>query len=176
MVRVGDLASDIAALHRMIERIKALPAQPEGTLALALQADLLTMNTVLEETNSELLQLSGICEDVEFYPDLDPGVAIFERAQLLDRALEREGHPAYFSRLGQEESLIFGNAFMQALARQANPGNPILALRTVVDLMDGHQSLEQLLQIDLSQLLPPAQVQQNSDPRFVTHSPRVGNQ
>ena len=50
MVRVGDLASDIAALHRMIERIKALPAQPEGTLALALQADLLTMNTVLEET------------------------------------------------------------------------------------------------------------------------------
>ena len=74
-------------------------------------------------------------------------MAIFERAQLLDRALEREGHPAYFSRLGQEESLIFGNAFMQALARQANPGNPILALRTVVDLMDGHQSLEQLLQI-----------------------------
>ncbi|MDH6182649.1 VPA1269 family protein [Polaromonas sp. CG_23.6] len=154
MVRMSVLAVDVARLHRTIERIAALPSHTDGTLALAAHGDLLTMQQALEEVDSELLVLSNICEDVQFFPELDPGVAVFERSHLLDKALEREGQPPYFARLTEGEQLIYGNAFMQALERQVNPGHPLLARRDVVKMIDTGEGLSRLLGGHLNKFLP----------------------
>lgn len=154
MVKMSVLAVDVARLHRTLERIAALPDHKDGTLALAAQGDLMTMHLAFDEVNSELLVLSNICEDVQFFPELDPGVAVFERSHLLDKALEREGQPAYFARLTQEQQLIYGNAFMQALERQVNPGHPLFARREVVKMIDTGVGLGKLLGGQINTLLP----------------------
>lgn len=153
MQRMQELALDVAAVHRMIERIKALPDDDEGNHALAAQGDLLTIQSVIEETDSDLLVLSEICAGVELYPDLDPGTAIFEYAQLLDMAFEREGKPLILARLSEKEKLIAANAIMRELERHADPNNPILARRKVINMMDRGESLQHTLGIDLNSLM-----------------------
>ncbi|MBI5921982.1 MAG: hypothetical protein HY847_10110 [Betaproteobacteria bacterium] len=153
MQKMQEYAMDVAATHRMLERIVALPDKTSGPTALAAQGDLLTLQSVIEDTNSELLVLAEICADVEFFPDLDPGTAIFEFAQLLDRAFEREGQPLILARMSEKEKLTAANAIMRELERCANPDNPVLARRHVVEIMDRGESLEKTLGIKLKSVL-----------------------
>jgi DNA invertase Pin-like site-specific DNA recombinase len=154
MQKVAELALDLGALLHTIERVQALPDHSDGTLALALQGDIATMHTILEETNSELLVLAQICEDVEFFSDLDPGTAVYEFAQLLDRAFEREGYPLVLARMSESEKLATANAFMRAMDNFANPNNPLLGRRRVVEILDREESLEATLGINIKTLLP----------------------
>jgi hypothetical protein len=100
-----------------------------------------------------LLQLAGVCENVEVYPDLEPGKAVFRRSQLLDAALYRDDLPPVFMLLNEDEQLRIGNAFMRRLAQQMNPANPALGQREVIRLMDAGMSLSQHFDMDLSSLL-----------------------
>jgi transposase-like protein len=154
MIRMSELAANVSAQNRMIERVMKLPDSPGNSMALATAGDSLTINVVLERTDSELLQLSGICGDVEFYPDLDPGKAAFRRSQLLDAALIRDGCKPFFAQLSEEAQLIAGNAFLRKLAHQANSSNSVVGLREVVRIIDVGDSLEELLHIRLPELLP----------------------
>lgn len=158
MQRMQELALDIASVHRMIERIIALPDDAEESYALAAHGDLLTIQSVIEETDSDLLVLSEICAGVELYPDLDPGTAIFEYAQLLDMAFEREGKPLILARLSEKEKLIAANAIMRELELHADPTNPIIARRKVIKTMDRGESLQHTLGIDLNSLMTLADV------------------
>lgn len=153
MQKVAELALDLGALLHTIEHVQELPDHADGTLALALQGDLATMHTILEETNSELLVLAQICEDVEFFPDLDKGTAIYEYAQLIDRAFEREGYPLVLARMSESEKLSAANAFMRALENFANPDNPLLGRRKVVEILDRGESLEATLGVNLKTLI-----------------------
>ena len=153
MQTMQQYALDVVALNRMIERIMALPNNSDNSMVLASQGDLLTLNAVIEETDSELLVLAGICADIEFFPDLDPGSAVFEFAQLLDKAFEREGQPFILARLSEHEKMVAANAIMRELEEHANPNNPILARRQVVEIMDRGQSLETILGINLKNIL-----------------------
>jgi len=148
-----ELALDVAALHRTIERVMALPDNAEGPTGLAAQGDLITVNMVIDGVESELLQLAQICADVELFPDLDPGVAIFEFAQLLDRAFEREGQPVILACLSEKEKLVAANAIMRELERKANPDNPYLGRQSVVEIMDRGESLEKMLGVKLNSIL-----------------------
>lgn len=154
MQRVVELASDVAAVYRIIERIHALPDHSDGTLAIALQGDEATLQVVLEDTDSELLIISQICEDVEFFPNLDPGVAIFEYGQLMDEAFAREGYPLVFARMSEQEKLTAANALMRALEQYADPTNKLVARRKVVEILDRRESIEKLLGVNLKQLMP----------------------
>jgi hypothetical protein len=107
-----------------------------------------------EETESELLQLAGVCENVEIYPDLEPGKAVFRRSQLLDAVLYRDDLPPVFMLLSEQEQLLAGNAFMRRLAQQMNPENPALGQRQVIRLMDAGLSLSRHFDMDLASLLP----------------------
>ena len=60
---------------------------------LVLQGAITDIELVFEETESELLQLCGVCDSVELYPDLNPGTAVLRRSQLLDAQLLRDGLP-----------------------------------------------------------------------------------
>ena len=157
MKRFSDLAEDLVACWRLIERCKAaLEGQQGDGTQLVTAGELADVKVAFEATGSELLQLSGVCENVEIYPDLEPGKAVFRRSQLLDGVLYRDDLPPVFMLLSEHEQLLAGNAFMRRLAQQMNPANPALGQREVISLMDAGASLSQHFGTDLSSLLPAA--------------------
>ena len=153
--RFSDLAEDLVACWRLVERCKAALEAPQGEgtqlVAVGTVGD---VHVAFEETESELLQLAGLCESVEVYPDLEPGKAVFRRSQLLDAVLYREDLPPVFMLLSEQEQLLAGNAFMRRLAQQMNPVNPALGQREVIRLMDAGVRLSQHFDMDLASLLP----------------------
>jgi hypothetical protein len=155
MKRFSDLSEDLVACWRLIERCKAACDETQGggtrLVGAGTTADL---QLAFEETESELLQLAGVCENVELYPDLEPGKAVFRRSQLLDAVLYRDDLPPVFMLMSEDEQLRAGNAFMQRLARQMDPANPALGQRQVIRLMDAGVSLSQHFDMDLAALLP----------------------
>lgn len=157
MKRFSDLAEDLVACWRLIERCKAALEGPQGDgtqlMAVGTVSD---VQVAFEETESELLQLAGVCDSVEVYPDLEPGKAVFRRSQLLDAVLYRDNLPPMFMLLTEQEQLLAGNAFMRRLARQMNPANPALGQREVIRLMDAGERLSQHFDMDLASLLPAA--------------------
>lgn len=154
MKRFSDLAEDLVACWRLIERCKDLLSEPSGDgMQLVPVGEVTEVQVAFEETASELLQLASLCQDAELYPDLNPGKAVIRRSQLLDVALSRDGLPPMFMLLSEQDQLQVGNAFMRRLARQADPQNPALGMRQVVDLMDTGQLLGDRLGLDLDSLL-----------------------
>jgi hypothetical protein len=164
--RLATLGMSIGGTHKMIQRVKALPEEAGNGLILASAGDLMTMNAVLEDIDSELLQLSGICGDVEIYPDLNPGTAVYRRSQILDAALQNHSLQPTFAIMNEVDQLIYGNALMRNLALQADPQNPILGLRKVVSILDHGKSLENILGIKLFRELAIAQDQDGQAPPF----------
>lgn len=155
MKRFSDLAEDLVACWRLIERCKAAleATQGDGTQLVA-TGSAADVHIGFEETESELLQLAGVCENVEVYPDLEPGKAVFRRSQLLDAVLYRDDLPPVFMLLSEQEQLLAGNAFLRRLAQQMNPANSALGQRQVIRLMDAGVSLSQHFDMDLASLLP----------------------
>ena len=155
MKRFSDLAEDLVACWRLIERCKAALAAPQGDgTQLVAAGEVGDVNIVFEETESELLQLAGVCENVEVYPDLEPGKAVLRRSQLLDAVLYRDDLPPVFMLLTEQEQLLAGNAFLRHLAQQMNPSNPVLGQREVIHLMDAGVRLSEYFYLDLAKLLP----------------------
>lgn len=130
-----------------------LEAWQGGTSQLVTAGTMGDVHVAFEETESELLQLAGVCDNVEVYPDLEPGKAVFRRSQLLDAVLYREDLPPVFMLLSEQEQLLAGNAFMRRLARQMNTANPALGQREVIRLMDAGVRLSQHFDMDLASLL-----------------------
>lgn len=157
MKRFSDLAEDLVACWRLIERCRAALDVPRGDGTQLVAAGTVgDVQVGFEETESELLQLAGVCENVEVYPDLEPGKAVFRRSQLLDAVLCRDDLPPMFMLLSEQEQLLAGNAFLRRLAQQTNPENPALGQRQVIRLMDAGLSLGQHFDMDLASLLPNA--------------------
>ncbi|MCC0090613.1 gamma-mobile-trio integrase GmtZ [Aeromonas veronii] len=157
MKRFSDLAEDLVACWRLIERCKAALETPQGDGTQLVAAGTVDdLNIAFEETESELLQLAGVCENVEVYPDLEPGKAVFRRSQLLDAVLYRDDLPPVFMLLSEQEQLLAGNAFMRHLAQQMNPSNPALGQREVIRLIDAGERLSAYFDLDLAALLPVA--------------------
>jgi len=168
----SDLAEDLVACWHLIDRCKVAVNSPliNGTQLVA-AGTLSDVNIAFEETESELLQLEGVCESVEIYPDLEPGKAVFRRSQLLDSILYREQLPPVFILLDEQEQLLAGNAFMRHLAQKMNPTNPALGQRQVIHLIDAGASLSQHFDMDLSELLPRKNLLQAASAR---HTPLAG--
>ncbi len=155
MKRFSDRAEDLVACWRLIERCKAALEAAQGNGSQLVAAGTVgDVHVAFEDTESELLQLAGVCENVEVYPDLEPGKAVFRRSQLLDAVLYRDDLQPVFMLLSEQEQLLAGNAFMRRLAQQMNPGNPALGQREVIRLMDAGMSLSRHFDIDLAALLP----------------------
>ncbi|QQX62102.1 integrase [Pseudomonas chlororaphis subsp. aurantiaca] len=155
MKRFSDLAEDMVACWRLIERCKAtLHAPLDNGTKLVAAGTVGDVHITFEETESELLQLAGVCESVEIYPDLEPGKAVFRRSQLLDAVLYREDQPPLFMLLSEQEQLLAGNAFMRYLAQKMNPENPVLGQRQVIHLIDAGVNISNHFDMDLSSLLP----------------------
>lgn len=153
MQKWQELGMDLVAIQRTVERVMDLPDEPGSPTALVANGDLLTLNMVIEETDSELLQLAGVAEDLQIYPNLDAGTAVYEFHELMEHAFETQGHPLPRARLSQQEKLVYLNGIMRELERLANPENPILGRRKVVEIMDRGESLEKMLGVKLKSVL-----------------------
>ncbi|AQL37120.1 gamma-mobile-trio integrase GmtZ [Pseudomonas syringae] len=153
--RFSDLAEDLVACWHLIERCKVALDAPLGDGSQLIAAGIVgDVSIAFEETESELLQLVGVCESVEIYPDLEPGKVVFRRSQLLDAVLYREDLAPVFMLLTEQEQLLAGNAFMRHLAQKMNPENPALGQRQVIHLINAGVSLSHHFDMDLSTLLP----------------------
>jgi hypothetical protein len=152
MKRFSDLAEDLVACWRLVDRCQTLLNVPEsGAQQLLVQGDVGQVQTLFEETESELLQLSGVCESLELYPDLEADKAVIRRSQLLDSALYSEGLVPVFMKLSEREQLLAGNAFLHRLAIAANPDSPALGKRHVIALIDAGKCLSEHLGIELNE-------------------------
>lgn len=155
--RYDELGHDLISIQKLILRCRhALTRNPDGSddnnqlIAVGENSDI---RLIIEETDSELLQLSGVCEGSEIIPDLDPGKAVIRRSQLLDAALMRDGMPPYFLTLTENEQMLSGNAFLKHLSQQMNPNNPAIGNREVIGLIDAGERLGDSLGVDLRNIL-----------------------
>lgn len=157
MQRYSDITEDVAAtvrlVQRCVEQARRLEIEGGANGALIAVGAALDVQLAVQEVPSELLQLSGVCDAAELYPDINPGKAVFRRSQLLDAALAREGLPPMLMTLDEEEQLIAGNAFMNSLARAASPENSAVGRRQVISVMDAGKSLSEALHLDVRSLL-----------------------
>ncbi|MBM3111649.1 integrase family protein [Pseudomonas arcuscaelestis] len=158
MKRFSDLAEDLVACWRLIERCKAALNSSHGDgKQLIATGGMSDVQIAFEETESELLQLVGVCENAEIYPDLQPGKAVFRRSQLLDAVLYGDDRRPVFMLMTEQEQLFAGNVFMRRLAQQMNPENPALGRREVIQLIDAGERLSQYFGKDLSSWLPQSE-------------------
>lgn len=155
MKKFSDLLLDVSSCTDFIKRCIAAHNQGhEGKQQLVPFGDGGELRAVLEETDSELLQIAGVCENAEIFPEEDTGNAVLRQSQYLDATLSRDRKPPVFLLMSEREQLIAGNAYMRNLAAQMNPNNPWLGKRDVVSLIDAKKSLSKHFGMDISCLLP----------------------
>jgi hypothetical protein len=152
LAKTDQLANDLTATYRLIRRCMALIERDrdnaKGAQQLVAVGALKDLQIAFEDTQSELLQLAGICLDAELYPDESPGKAVVRRSQFLDSALYREGVQPIFLTLSEDEQLRLGNRFMSHLAALANPDDPGVGLRRVVNTLEAGRRLEEIGVVD----------------------------
>ncbi len=154
MHRMENLAADMIAIHRTIEKVLALPDK-RGTLSLVSGIETKTLEVMVENVDSQTLVLAEVVEDIELWPDLDAGTAVFELSRLLDVAFEREGQPLKIAHLSNEEQLVSTNAVMRELERLANPDDPRSGRAVVARAIDRGESLAEILGVQsLSEVFP----------------------
>lgn len=128
-------------MRQLIKRAIDILNSADESNPLILATNMTGLKVALEESAGELLQLAWVCENIEVYPDLNPGTAVLRRTQLLDLALERDGLPTAFMRLSPTEQLKVGNAFMRRLSERMNPDDRWIGMRKVVEHMEVGGSL-----------------------------------
>lgn len=159
MEKTLSLGMDWGSCDKLIARCVAQSLQNQtGAMALIPVGDATEVIAILEETDSKLLHVSGVCQDVEVYPDLNPGEAVRELGQILDAKLESENMKPFFYRLSKPEQLKYANMLMRRLSDLVDP-NPLIGLRKVCSIIEGDESLRDLINGDVAAFLevrPPS--------------------
>ncbi len=92
------------------------------------------------ETKSELLHLSLICDDAEFYPDLQDTLrktpAIEKRSRQLNRIFMRKGLAPIFMEMDEKQQLIAANAILRHMAKIADPDDKLEGYRKISNYLD----------------------------------------
>ena len=97
------------------------------------------------ETDSELLHLSLLCDDAEFYPDLQDELrktpAIEKRSRKLSRVLMKKGFEPIFMEMDAKQQLIAANAMMRQMAKIADPDDKLEGYRKVASYIEAGEYL-----------------------------------
>ncbi|MGR5540117.1 gamma-mobile-trio integrase GmtZ [Vibrio campbellii] len=97
------------------------------------------------ETDSELLHLSLICDDAEFYPDLQDELrktpAIQKRSMQLSRVLMKKGFEPIFMEMDDKQQLIAANAMLRHMAKIADPDDKLEGYRKVANYIEAGEYL-----------------------------------
>ncbi len=97
------------------------------------------------ETDSELLHLSLLCDDAEFYPDLQDELrktpAIQKRSMQLSRVLMKKGFEPIFMEMDDKQQLIAANAMLRQMAKIADPDDKLEGFRKVASYIEAGEYL-----------------------------------
>lgn len=97
------------------------------------------------ETDSELLHLSLLCDDAEFYPDLQDELrktpAIQNRSMQLSRVLMKKGFEPIFMQMDDKQQLIAANAMLRQMAKIADPDDKLEGYRKVASYIEAGEYL-----------------------------------
>ncbi|MCA3912515.1 integrase [Vibrio vulnificus] len=97
------------------------------------------------ETDSELLHLSLLCDDAEFYPDLQDELrktpAIQKRSMQLSRVLMKKGFEPIFMEMDDKQQLIAANAMLRQMAKIADPDDKLEGYRKVANYIEAGKYL-----------------------------------
>jgi hypothetical protein len=97
------------------------------------------------ETESELLHLSLLCDDAEFYPDLLDELrktpAIEKRSRQLNRVLMKIGFEPIFMEMDEKQQLIAANAMLRQMAKIADPDDKMEGYRKVANYIEAGEYL-----------------------------------
>tara|TARA_R110001583_G_scaffold195486_1_gene374129 strand:- start:18994 stop:21606 length:2613 start_codon:yes stop_codon:yes gene_type:complete len=149
-VESDEYAKDYQATFSLINRIRQIENQRDdddnGQKIIAVgSAEDLKVSLRFIETESELLHLSLLCEDAEFYPDLHDDLrktpAIAKRTNALSRMMARSGYQPIFLEMDEQAQLIAGNAIMRKMAMQADPDDKLEGYRIASDYIEAQQYL-----------------------------------
>ncbi len=99
------------------------------------------------ETDSELLHLSLLCDDAEFFPDLQDELrktpAIQKRSIELSRMLMKKGFEPIFLEMDEKQQLIAANAMLRHMAKIADPHDKLEGYRKVANYIEAGEYLEE---------------------------------
>ncbi|HHF3408722.1 TPA: integrase family protein [Vibrio alginolyticus] len=97
------------------------------------------------ETDSELLHLSLLCDNAEFYPDLQDELrktpAIEKRSRQLSRVLMKKGFEPIFMEMDDKQQLIAANAMLRQMAKIADPDDKLEGYRKVANYIEAGEYL-----------------------------------
>lgn len=149
-VEADEYAKDYIATFNLIKRVIRIENQreddDEGQKLIAVgSGDDLSVSMKFIETESELLHLSLLCDDAEFYPDLHDDLrktpAIAKRTNALSRMMARSGYQPVFLEMDEQTQLIAGNAIMRKMAMIANPDDKLEGYRIASNYIEAQQYL-----------------------------------
>ncbi|MDH2574768.1 integrase family protein [Acinetobacter baumannii] len=144
LVEADEYTKDWIATFGLIRRIIEIEqgrTESDTTNKLVAVGSVSDIKVGFMETDSELLQLSLLCDDAEFYPDMLDDVkktpTIERRTQSLSRFMMRKGYMPLLLMLDKDQQLIAANAMMRQMALQANP----------IDKLDGYKQVANYLEL-----------------------------
>ena len=155
-VTLVEIGNTLRLLDRCLAVFKNESAS--STDQLVAQGTITDVRLALETTDSELLQLSGVCHDAEVYPELESevGEAVVRRSQLLDRVLFREQGQPLLGYLDKDEQLRLGNRIVRELTRTHEATHPGSGTKAVVLALESGEPLPDELRETLDQELADA--------------------
>ncbi|MGH1399977.1 MAG: gamma-mobile-trio integrase GmtZ [Acinetobacter tandoii] len=147
-----DWIATFGLIRRIIE-IEQARTESDTTNKLVAVGSVSDIKVGFVETDSELLQLSLLCDDAEFYPDILDDVkktpTIERRTQSLSRFMMRKGYMPHLLMLDKDQQLIAANAMMRQMALQANPTDTLDGYKQVVNYLELGQFMQDSTLLDL---------------------------
>lgn len=149
-VEADEYAKDWIACFELIQKIiRVEEARNEGDtkdklIAIGSEQDV-SYALKFIETDSELLHLSLLCDDAEFYLDLQDELrktpAIEKRSRKLSRVLMKKGFEPIFMEMDDKQQLIAANAMLRQMAKIADPDDKLEGYRKVANHIEAEEYL-----------------------------------
>lgn len=149
-VEAGEYAKDWIACFELINKIMRVEEArndddtKDKLIAVGSEQDVSHALKFIE-TDSELLHLSLLCDDAEFYPDLQDELrktpAIQKRSMQLSRALMKKGFEPIFMEMDDKQQLIAANAMLRHMAKIADPDDKLEGFHKVASYIEAGEYL-----------------------------------
>lgn len=150
-MEVDEYAKDFIACFNLIQRLMDIENRrdeaDEGQklVAVGSQEDLAVSMRFIE-TDSELLHLSLLCEEAEFYLDLQDELrktpAIEKRSRQINRMMMQKGYKPILMEMDDRAQLIAVNALMRKMAKISHPSDKLEGYRIAANYIESEDYLK----------------------------------
>lgn len=150
IVEADELAKDLVSCFQLIGRLVSIEESRGGSEEVTKLVAVGSMSDVHKpisfiESDSELLQLSIVCQDAEVYPELFDALrktpAIEKRSRILNRMLMSSGYQPVLMNMDEGMQMIAGNAMMRGMVKAASQIDGLEGFQKVTGIIEAGQSL-----------------------------------